>query len=200
MTDMPSQLDSIRKGLATSPKDLDTSELLPMFVPSAFLSLGNWPGPYTRLRAPDIALTWVVLTPNDTMLYVNRDAAAYWDEEGLDWRGLALRNLQERTEENPGSHGLRRADGALYALVMMQPDAMGPSRLLLRDRLSNIFASGYRVALPEMSCALAFSADVDAAEMKKLQGMVDNCYRDGTRPLANGVFNADDLLPAEDPA
>jgi hypothetical protein len=83
---------------------------------------------------------------------------------------------------------------------MMHPDGIGPSRLLSRDRLAKLFPLGYRVALPEMGCAFAFSVDVDASEMAKLRRLIENCFRDGTRPLAPGIYMPDDLLPAPEPA
>jgi hypothetical protein len=121
--------------------------------------------------------------------------AKHWEAEILDWKELALSNLAAQTDGNPGTHVFRRENGEIYGVAMMHPDGLGPSRLLLRDRLSKLFPSGYRVALPEMSCALAFSVDVDVSEMTTLQDIVDKCYQDGTRPLASGIYAPDDLLP-----
>ncbi|SPE31254.1 hypothetical protein SBA3_1760025 [Candidatus Sulfopaludibacter sp. SbA3] len=38
-------------------------------MPSIIGQRGNWPGPYTRLRANEIGLTRTLLLPNQTMRY-----------------------------------------------------------------------------------------------------------------------------------
>ena len=128
------------------------------------------------------------------MRYVDRALAEYWEAKGLDWRAQAFANLLERTDQNPGTHEFSRPDGKVYAIVMIHPDGLGPSRLLLKERLSPLFPEGYKVALPEMSCGLAFSSDADESELTKLKGIVDQCYRSGARPLAPGIYRPKDLL------
>ncbi len=78
---------------------------------------------------------------------------------------------------------------------MMHQDGIGPSRILLRDRLESLFPEGYRVAVPEMSCALAFSKELDGFELATIQNTVAGCFQTGTRPLAPGLFDSEDLLP-----
>jgi hypothetical protein len=104
--------------------------------------------------------------------------------------------LAEHSPGNLGTHEFRRGGGKIYAVAMMHEDGIGPSRILLRDQLLGLFPEGYKVALPEMGCAFAFSSDVQEAEINKLQGLIDDCYRKGTRPLAAGIYTPEDLLPA----
>jgi hypothetical protein len=193
--DAETQLRTIREGLHLPPEELDTDNLIPLFVPASFFTAGNWPGPYERLRAREIGLTWSVLLPNQTMRYVDHAAAQYWAGKRIDWKGLALRNLAKLSGETPGTHAFRRTSGEIYALAMMQADGVGPSRLLLHDQLAFLFSQGYRVALPEMSCAFALSENLDDSEMSQLRGLIESCYRNGTRPLAVGIYSPDDLLP-----
>jgi hypothetical protein len=134
------------------------------------------------------------------MRYVDRGVAHYWDDRGTDWKAVALRNLAEHTNQNPGTHEYQRVDGTRYAIAMMHEDGIGPSRLLLRDHLSQIFPKGYRVALPEMSCGLAFARDLERSEEAKLQDTIDRCYGKGSRPLAHKIYDPEDLLPASDEA
>ena len=196
MTKEPdSTLDALRKGLALAPDQIKTNLVTPVFVPSSFFSLGNWVGPYLELRAKEIGLTWSVMLPNQTMRYVDRDLAQYWEQSGLDWKRIALRNLSEHSNQNPGTHEFRRANGERYAVAMMHEDGIGPSRLLLRDQLSHVFPNGYRVALPEMSCALAFMRDLEPSEFAQIRELIDRCFEKGTRPLAPGIYDPDDLLP-----
>ena len=184
----------MRASLAMRPEEIDTSKLVPVFVPASFFALGNWPGPYVRLRARDLGLTWSVLLPDQTMRYVDLPMKERWEAENIDWRALALRNLAEHSGDTPGTHALRRANGQVYAVAFMHPDGLGPSRLLLRDQLSAFFAEGYRVALPEMSCAFALSSRLDKHELATLEHLIGECYRNGTRPLVPSIYAATDLL------
>src|SRR5512143_1147999 len=113
------QLRSIREGLKLRPEQVETSKVAPLFVPMTFFAAGNWPGPYTRLRAKEVGLTWSVLLPDNTMLYVNHEMARYWDAQGVGWQQLALRNLADHSTDNPGTHEYRRTTGELYAIAMM---------------------------------------------------------------------------------
>ena len=193
--DPVTQLETMREGLAMRPEDVDTSRIAPVLVPIAFFATGKWPGPYCRLRAAEVGLTWSVLLADQTMRYVNHELKNYWEARELDWRELALGNLAQHTGESLSTHEFRRPNGELYAIAMMHADGIGPSRLLLRDRLSELFTSGYRIAVPEMSCAFAFSVEVDEAEMSMLHSLIDECYRGGIRPLAADIYGSDDMQP-----
>ena len=72
---------------------------------------------------------------------------------------------------------------------------MGPSRLLLRDALREIFPEGYRVSIPEMSCAFAMSKQLEEAAETMVTDMIAKCFSGGTRPLAPGIFDPDEILP-----
>jgi len=189
-------LSSLRRGLDLRPDQMDTTNLMPIFVPSSFFSIGNWPGPYSRLRAPEIGLTWTLLLPNQGMRYVDFAMQEYWEANQLDWKALALGNLGRRTNGQPGLRAIRRANGEVSALAFMFEDGLGPSRLLCRGTLEQQFPAGYRVSMPEMSCGIAFGGDLEGQEMATVQGVIDACYRNGTRPLSPRTYDPDDLLPS----
>jgi hypothetical protein len=193
--DLQSQLRSMRKGLDLPPQEVDLKKIVPIFVPASFFSLGNWPGPYQRLRCLEIGLTWTVMLPDQAMRYVDLGMADHWDSLGIDWKAVALQNLAEHSGEKPCSHGLCRPSGEPYAVAFMHPDGMGPSRLLFREAIFAIFPDGYQVALPEMSCGLAFSTTLDGEERAKIDNVIRDCHRKGTRPLSPLVYSPDDLLP-----
>lgn len=181
--------------MALQPEEIDTGNLAPVFAPSSFFVSGNWPGPHISLRTREIGLTWAVLFPEESMRYVDFRLAEYWDCHGVDWKSLSHAYLKNHTGEELGTHKFCRPDGEIYGLAFMQPDGIGPSRLLLRDRLSAAFPGGYRVALPEMSCGIAFSVGLSENELANVHSVIENCYRRGTRPLAPGVYTPEDLLP-----
>jgi len=189
----------MRQGLDLRPEQMDLSELLPIFVPAAFFARNNWPGPYSRLRTPDVGLTWTVLLPKQTMRYVNFAMQEHWESQNLDWKTLALRNLSRRTNERPGVREMRAATGDVSAIAFMFDDGLGPSRLLFREGLAQRFPAGYRVAMPEMSCGLAFAKDLQGQDRATVQGVIDHCYRNGTRPFVPGTYAPEDLMTlAED--
>ena len=196
LADARPQLRALKEGLNVPVEKIDRNAVMPIFVPASLFALGNWPGPFTRLRCPEIGLTWTVLMPNQTMRYVNFEMQQLWESEGLDWKDLAMKNLGARSQSQPGLFEMRRADGTVYAISCMFWDGLGPSRLLFRGTLSQTFPDGYRVAIPEMSCGIAYSATVSEAEKTKVEGIIDDCYRKGTRPMAPGTYDADSLLPA----
>jgi hypothetical protein len=188
----------MRAGLDLKPDQIDLSNLLPIFVPSSFFQYGNWPGPHTRLRAPEIGLTWSVLMPGQTMRYMDFAMQELWEEQGLDWKEIALRNLSRLTNEHPGDvRRLQAPSGDVMSLAFMFEDGYGPSRLLFRERLAQIFPAGYRVAMPEMSCGFAFAKDLDGEGLATVNNVIETCYRKGTRRLAPGSFDPDDLLPCD---
>jgi len=190
------QLHAVRAGLGLRPEQVEITTLVPILAPERFFTAGGWPGPYSPLRAKNIALTWSVLLPHQTMRYVDRALEEHWNARGLDWRSQALHNLDAQTGHNLATHEFSRPDGSIYAIAMMHEDGIGPSRLLLKKRLQQLFREGYEVALPEMSCAFAISSSADKSEADKLRGLVERCYESGTRPLAPGIYAPDDLAEA----
>src|SRR5262245_22136853 len=115
---MPSEIDLLRRALDLDPADLDLDDLRPILVPISFFEAGNWPGPVCRRGTSGIGLTWVVLQPSQTMLYVSNRAQSYWESRGVDWRQRALANLS-RQGEPAWTHEFRRDSGSVYAVALM---------------------------------------------------------------------------------
>src|SRR5262249_55630038 len=133
-------------------------DLVPIFVPVSFLG-PQWPGPYWLFRAEGIGLTWTVLGEGMVVRCLDRAMQQHWEQQGIDWRTVALENLKRRSSgEHPfATHSLGEDPKHPFAVAMMNPDGIGPSRLLLKDVLQRIFPQGHRFAMPEMSCGLAFA-------------------------------------------
>lgn len=196
-TEIETQLDQMRQNLDVQPDQIDTGSVIPIFVPSAFFASGKWMGPYLRLRAPEIGLTWSVLFPNQIMRYVGPNMLRSWEDRQLDWKALAMTNLAERTTGHSGIRKMMKKTGELAALVFMFDDGWGPSRLLFRGSLAEQFSQGYKVAIPEMSFGVAYAKDLDGPALATVLSTIDHCYRKGTRLLSPVVYDADDLLPAD---
>jgi hypothetical protein len=189
MSEEERELEALRESVQRAAPELPIADLIPIFVPSNFFALGNWPGPYEVLQVPGLGLTWAVLQPGQTMRYVDREVQAHWETQHIAWRDRALQNLRHRSGEQPWTHEFRQDGGALFAVGMMHPDGTGPSRLLLREALKQAFPAGYSVALPEMSCAVALSAHSSDAERAKIDAIVDQCFAGGARPLVRGMHD-----------
>jgi len=93
------------------------------------------------------------------------------------------------------THRLTRPNGELFAVAMLHTDGWGPSRLLLTGALKKVFPEGYRVAIPEMSCGLAISRHLEGPEETTIENIVTTCFADGSRPLARGIFEPEELAP-----
>ena len=78
------QLRELRNGLGLRPEEIDTKNIAPVFVPSSFFALGNWPGPYVRLRATGIGLTWAVILSEESMRDGDYKMTEYWDAVSVD--------------------------------------------------------------------------------------------------------------------
>lgn len=190
------QLEQMRRSLQLRPDEVRMNDLFPVFVPDAFFQFGNWPGPYERLRIQGLDLTWAIERPAQTMLYVTPQLEQHWNSKGLDWRGIALANVRQKSERRPWTHEFHREAGGLYAVAMMHEDGYGPSRLLLRELFEGLFPGGYRIALPEMSVGYAMSAALPPDEEAKMQDLVQQNFVTGTRPLVPGIFPSEELMRA----
>ncbi len=173
-------------------EELDTNQLRPLFVPSSFFARGNWPGPHLTLAAKPIGLTWCVLGPS-TMIYVTNGMQQHWEAQGIYWRAIALQNLRDASA-NQLYTGYLGDQERPVVVFMMHADGLGPSRLLLTDRLLKLFPNGYRVGIPEMSFGIAFSVHITGQESTKLQTVIRKCHEEGTRPLATGTYAPEDIL------
>jgi hypothetical protein len=191
------QVKNLRRGLDLAPSAMDIRKLFPMFAPASFFATGQWPGPSEALEASGVGMTWALDLEGGGMRYLDRPMCAHWEGEKVDWRAAALDNLRAATKDI-FTHRLGRKDGSgVFVGMMMHPDGWGPSRLLLCEALEKVFPEGYRVAIPEMSCGLAFSRRLDHEEEAAVMGIVAKCFQGGTRPLAPGIFEAREILPKD---
>jgi tetratricopeptide (TPR) repeat protein len=192
------QLEAMRKAQQTPPEDIDTGQLRPLFIPASLCNR-TWCGPYYRLRNPDLGMTWCVLIDGGTISYVNHEQQAYWEANGIDWQRLALRNLFERAQNGAGITVLGSKGGEIRAIQFQFPDGLGSSHLWRRGLLIKHFPRGYRVALPDRSYGLAFSAELGPEDLSAMHKIIDAFHAGGSYPLASATYDPDDLLP-EKPA
>lgn len=193
--DIADKVRSLRNGLDIQPGHADLQKLFPMFAPAGFFETGGWPGPFVLPAAKGVGLTWALDLGESSHRYLDRTVSAYWQDAGIDWKSAALTNLRDASLERLYTHRMIRTNGELFAVAMLHADGWGPSRLLLADALQKIFPEGYRVAVPEMSCGLAISRNLEGPEECTVQDIVAKCFGDGSRPLARGIFEPEELAP-----
>jgi hypothetical protein len=189
-------ISELRDGPPFGPEDLYVSKVVPLFIPSSFVEAANWPGPYATLRVQRVALTWAVLLPDQAIRYVADEIRREWEARGIDWKTRALENLRELSPEPMGTGALFRDNGETWLISLMHSDRLGPSRLLLTDKLEGLFPNRYRVALPERSRAFAFAAELDLEDADTVESLIHNSYSKGERPLSPEIFEPNDLLSA----
>ena len=172
----------------SAPETLNLDDLAPVLVPDSLFQAGEWPGPHELLDVPGLGVTWVILKPQQVKRWVDFDAQRYWDRQGVAWMDRAIQNLRKHSEGSDlWTHEYRRDDGFVFAVAMMHPDGVGPSRILLKDQLDRAFPDGYLVAVPERTCALVLSARASDTEYSKIEGVVEECFRIGTLPTVPGL-------------
>jgi hypothetical protein len=190
-----SQIEQLRRSLALPARDFPIEDLFPIIVPSSFFALDNWPGPFQKLRTADLGLTWAFLQPSQTMVYFSHEHAKHFQSLGIDWATKAVENLVAHTGARTWTH-VKQNGNCLIFVAMMHEDGFGPSRLLLADALSRAFPQGYRVAIPERSCGIAFANNLAGDELQSILRVDESCHRDGTRPMSAAHFSPSDLAPA----
>ena len=191
--DFERELNALRHAAAQGAQPEDIDRVLPVIVPRAFFAVGNWPGPYLNLRHPDLALTWAILRPGQTMSYVNRERAALWLHEGVDWQSRSLSNLAACSGDGPWTHHETDAAGGLVFAAMMHSDGLGASRALLRNALTSGLGPHFVVGLPDRSCAVVFrNSTVDIGGQSPAQ-MVRAMFDNATTPLCRELITPEQL-------
>lgn len=176
--------DALAHELRKQPQDHDLSALIPMLVPRSFSDTGHWPGPIHRLQADDFDQTWGVLGIEDALTYVSRPIQTLWDSHGLDWRRIADDNLRRIVEAEPYTHAMVREDGSPFAVAMTYGQNLAGARLLVPGLFTGLFPEGYRVAVPDMTCALAMAANLTREESTQIEAMLAELFAVAAEPVS----------------
>lgn len=173
------------------PSAHDIASIYPIIVPLECMDL-NWPGPIEQIGQLPLALTWAIVNKENLWLYVTFEQGSFWETANLKWKEAAFQNLGRLASEG-GFGGKLDDDGSLFVRVMLQPDAMGPSRLLVPRLFDHELGADYMVALPERTCAIAYRADVTGQQLSDVNAMIDSCFERGTEPVSPRRFRASEF-------
>jgi hypothetical protein len=103
--------------------------LRPLIVPNSYFEHGDFPAPHVPLKAPDLALTCVLLKEPASMLYVQPQTAIEWQQEGIWWQVAAINAMRKADGGLVWTKERRDGDGSLMWIGLMHDDGLGSSRL-----------------------------------------------------------------------
>jgi hypothetical protein len=161
--------------------------LVPIILPSACLD--GWPGPIERIGTLPFAVAWATQPKPNLFHYVTHEEAERWRGLGIDWPREAMRNLERLTAPRRWAGEKCDRTGRPFLLSLLFEDAFGPSRLLLPHLYDDVLGAGYRVAIPEQTCAIAYRAELSTDERADVDGVVEGCFRHGTEPMSAQRFD-----------
>jgi hypothetical protein len=123
---------------------------------------------------------------------VSDEQASRWDAEGIDWRAAAFQNVSELS--SAGDFGTKQDEaGCTFIKVMLNDDGLGPSRLFIPHLFTSELGDDYRVAIPELTCAIAFRKSLTIEQEADVAGIISGCYGRGTTPISDERFGATDF-------
>lgn len=169
-----------------------TAHVFPIIVPRSYLAYDNWPGNYLLLNHPELAVTWVELTSDNAMLYVNKDRHKQLEAKYGDLHRHAMSVLRQQSENELATHVKEDGDRTIF-LGMMHSDGLGSSRLLLLPELHTRISNGFQLAIPDRSCGLVMPLGLPAEDVSAFATMVSNCYEGATTPMLAGIYNSHDF-------
>lgn len=193
------ELDTLEIESARTPEQREIETLFPIILPRACL-MDDWPGPIVPIGSLPFALAWATVPEMNRFIYVTHELAAYWQNQGTNWRAKAMQNLAGLVENRAWSGQKCDEAGKPFVLALLNDDAMGPSRLLLPHLFDEVMGPGYCVAIPEQTCAIVYRAELNAEEHFDVEGMIGGCFNHGTEPMSPDRFDPAEFWIFEDGA
>ncbi len=167
---------------------MEMQNLFPILLPAS----EHFHGLSQALKSSALFLSWVELR-GDSIVYLNLSQVESFSRSGLDVHEHALQNLRESAGKQFQTHQKKNERGTLM-IAFMNDDGLGPSRLLLAEKLQEFFPQGYFVAVPERSCGMAIRKDMTGDEEKLMRELVHGCFTEGTKPVLDALLPPSDLL------
>jgi len=165
--------------------------LFPVILPPDWVS-NEWGGPIRRIGEGPLHMTWAVQGEDRRRHYVSDEQAARWDAEGIDWRAAASKNAFQLS--SLGGFGTKRdSAGCHFLKVMLNDDGLGPSRLFVPNLFTNELSEDYQVAVPELTCAVAFRRSLTSEQEADVAAIISGCYGGGTTPISDARLGAADF-------
>src|SRR3982750_4117961 len=146
------------------------ANLFPVVLPPDWVS-AQWGGPLHRIGQIPLHMTWAVQGEDQRRHYVSDEQAAGGGAEGIDWRAAASQNAVKLS--SAGGFGWKQDEvGCAFIKVMLNDDALGPSRLFVPHLFDAELGDDYCVAVPELTCAVAFRRTLTSEQEADVNGMI----------------------------
>lgn len=167
------------------------ANLFPVILPPDWVS-DQWGGPIRSIGRGLLHMTWAVQGPDQRRHYVSDEQAASWCANGIDWRAVATQNAVSLSSVG-GFAGKQDRAGCTFIRAMLNDDALGPTRLFVPHLFDDELGEDYCVAIPELTCAIAFRRTLTSEQEADVAGIISGCYAEGTKPISEQRFKAKDF-------
>jgi hypothetical protein len=176
-------------GSATTARRID--DLMPVVIPTKIVIHPLWPGISTPWRDV-LSVTWAWFYKPNTTTYLTKSEARELTANHVSFAQIACDNLRRFSSNRVWTHAKEEA-GRVQFLAMLHEDGLGPSRLLLREELRQMFPEGFRFCVPERTCAVVFSKWANPAALDAVRTVVCGCFGGGREPVSEHVFAEEDI-------
>lgn len=168
-----------------------SDDILPIVVPTRIVTHGQWPGSF--LQWNDIlSVTWAHFQEPCNTVYLTKLETEGFTSQRKNYQQIAIDNLRLHSRGRAWSHIKKEGDTVFY-LGLLHEDGLGPSRLLLREELREIFPDGYSFCVPERTCALVFSRHANDSIMTVVQGLIAKCHQNGREPVSERIIDEEEI-------
>ncbi len=170
-------------------RKVQLANLFPLIMPPSWVS-HQWGGPVAPIANGALHMTWAVHTAENRQFYVTDEQAAEWESDGIDWRAISLDNAAGL---DAGEKGKWDESGHAFIRVLLNDDGLGPARLFIPHLFDDELGYDYFVAVPEMTCAVAFRKTLTVKQESDVAGFISGCFAVGTTPISDRRFSAKDF-------
>jgi hypothetical protein len=178
-----------------------SDNIYPLIVPADYYSQNVWDLPHYPLSLKSLILTWVKFDSDFSMVYLSRKEYQELIKDDNNWQRKSFENLRLLIGENENFFtNYKISDDQQYLswICFMNSDGIGSSRVLLAKELSKAFPNGYYISLPDRSCGLIISKDVNKEELNEIETMIKQMQKGATISISNILHpNKDFDLPED---
>lgn len=167
-------------------------DLMPVVIPTSIVTHKMWPGPSKRWNE-ELSVTWAHFQEPHSTLYLTNDEFSRFKSKRIPFASVAIDNLTMRSSGKVWTH-IKEEDDEVHFVGLLHEDGLGPSRLLLREALHEVFPEGFRFCVPERTCAVVFSKEATSLAMESVMTVVRSCFQKGTEPVSENIFEENEIV------
>jgi hypothetical protein len=123
------------------------------------------------------------------MMYLAHGTVAILEAKGIDWRSAARAALERDVKRHPWTHEFCNDQNKVEGVAMIHEDGLGPSRLIIYNRLAQRFPQGFSFFVPERSCAMVIANDASLQVRTSIETAVRNCFSGADVPMSEKPYD-----------